>query len=155
MKHTLNILVILIWSTTISSQNTILKTNPFITAFSYLNLSIEKSVTSRTSIYANIGYLGPIFENDSAVNWGVGYKYYFKGNGMNGFYAMPRYTSIFVRDEALDVIGVPIGYQWIFKSGFSIDIGLGPGYYFFRNVEEATFDGQVLPTGLLLVGYAF
>ncbi|MDQ1161957.1 hypothetical protein QE422_002325 [Chryseobacterium sp. SORGH_AS 447] len=61
--------------------------------------------------------------------------------------------------------GVRAGYQWIFDSGFTLDVNLGAAYrsynYKWNNVaEEETYEDSlkgngVLPTGSVGIGYSF
>ena len=53
-------------------------------------------------------------------------------------------------------LGAEIGYQWVWDSGFTIDLGIGPMYNIVKT-NSSSFEklGFLLPSATLGVGFAF
>ena len=67
----------------------------------------------------------------------------------------PESTRSFGTDANAIAIGADLGYQWVWDSGFVLDIGLGPNYYIgLGDSVVGDFDG-ILPRFILAVGYAW
>ncbi len=156
-----------------------------------LSISYEKKIAARESI--ELGVLPRLrkdaYENISGVGFNLAYrKYISKGRtGLQGLYIMPniRYGSLSTKDSIGEytnsttppyyiykprtitttnvAIGINFGHQWVYKSGLTIDISGGIG--FFRNNSKGTnlgYSGRFLgkeygitPQLSIKIGYAF
>lgn len=99
---------------------------------------------------------------------GLGYRFYFtyaKKPVPGGFYINPQASfSVGTITNDLDEsysatmigFGAEIGYQWVWESGFALDLGIGPSYTIAKgeNSEYADLKG-ILPSATLAIGYAF
>jgi len=82
-----------------------------------------------------------------------------------GFYLNPQ-ASISIgtvkndADESYSAtiisFGAELGYQWVWESGFVLDLGIGPSYTIGKGEtsEDADLEG-ILPSATLAIGYAF
>lgn len=100
---------------------------------------------------------------------GAGYRYYFthaKKQVPSGFYVTPEAAFSFGSVKNNDGtrssistfgIGAEIGYQWVWSSGFTLDLGIGPMYQFVSGNNTGTFErtNGILPVGTIAVGFAF
>ena len=51
--------------------------------------------------------------------------------------------------------GAELGYQWVWESGFVLDLGIGPMYTIAKGGDsESSIDG-IMPSATLAIGYAF
>ncbi|MFZ1257524.1 MAG: DUF3575 domain-containing protein, partial [Saprospiraceae bacterium] len=56
-------------------------------------------------------------------------------------------------------IGATLGYQWVWDSGFTLELGMGPQYSIFAGKDDnldttVDFEG-ILPRFVFAIGYAF
>ena len=136
----------------------VLKTNPILTSLGWINGQYENILNEKSSFLIMGDIIATdLFDEFGGVGLGVGYRRYFtykKKPVPAGFYIQPQIRTLFATDGDDQgfggVIGFELGYQWMWSSGFVLDLGLGPGFYF---GEE--FDGGTAPTGTLSIGYAW
>ena len=141
----------------LSAQDTteikhVLSTNPGFDAFGWLNAIYETPISNKISLVTSFDAVISEFNEDFFyVGAGVGIRRYFtykKKPIPRGFYIQP-YINVYVADEVVLLPSVQLGYQWIWSSGFSLTLGLGPGVFI--------GDGDVnqIPFGTAVVGYAW
>jgi hypothetical protein len=130
----------------------VLSTNPFFTAFGWINTVYEKPVSEKTSIVANVDFVISEFNEDFFyVGVGFGMRRYFtykKKPVPRGFYIQP-YLNAYLGEQSAFIPSVQLGYQWIWSSGFSLTLGLGPGAFISEGDIEQT------PFGTAVIGYAW
>lgn len=161
-------------------QKNVIKANPLGLLFGSANLSYERALTEKSSIAVSPSFgsykLGGF--KYSSVGLGAEYRFYLSSskNAPEGVYVSPAisYTSGKVSYEdaffgtavsdakfgGLQVKGV-FGKQWIWDSGFTIDLNGGISYINFSYTDNSNtaFSGLkgsgVLPTLAFGIGYAF
>ncbi|HMS70582.1 MAG TPA: DUF3575 domain-containing protein [Saprospiraceae bacterium] len=167
MKNVLSLFVLFLLFTNIAtSQSAVVKTSPIGLAFGNFNVTYEKVLNSSSSALVSANYIYKLFGiKVGTFGLGAGYRYYIthaKKDVPKGFYIQPqvgfsignaddfKYNSI--------SFGAEIGYQWVWTSGFSLDLGIGPSYTNYGgDFDSIGFDGGsgILPTGTLAIGFAF
>ena len=170
MKKLLIILLLGVgFSLSSDAQSQVIKTNPLGLAFGNFNVSYERTLNESSSINVFANYFFGLAGLDvQAFGVGAGWRYYFthaKKPIPAGFYVQPQVglsfgnvTDDFDEDFGYSTIGIgaELGYQWVWDSGFVLDLGIGPNYLIYNGDGADTFDGNgILPTGTLAVGYAF
>lgn len=172
----------------VNAQENSIKVNPAALLGGSDLITFEHKFSDNVSGVIGGGYGGFKFGDNKYTTYGAGVqgRYYFE-EAMTGFYgaAIVDYTAGKVKIEnsfgsffdpsapsnsaEADISaiggGVRAGYQWIFGSGFTLDINLGASYksfeYKWNNTADETFYGDnlkasgVLPTGSLGLGYSF
>ncbi len=137
-----------------------IKTNPIGMAFGNFNLTYEKTLGTTSSVLISGYYWYKLFSVDVNIGGaGLGYRYYFTHQNKPvpaGFYITPNVAFLFGRGDADDNTtliraGAEIGYQWVWSSGFALDLGIGPSYYFNKDEELR----GILPSATLAIGFAF
>ena len=145
MKKVLAIAALVVIVTGASAQNTkqnAIKLNPLSLAFMTGNVAYERAINSNQSIQLGGFYSGVSFGGLEYSGWGVTpeYRFYFAGakEALNGVYAAPfvRYQSFTLTEKESQLEtsfssiggGATIGWQKMWKSGFTIDLFAGPSY---------------------------
>ena len=159
-----------------SAQTNIIKTNPITFAFGNFNATYEKVLNSSSSLVFKGQYSYNLFLMDEIYQLlgiddvksggvGLGYRYYFthlKKEVPTGFYINPQASFSFgstlddyeSRESATSLgLGAEIGYQWVWSSGFTLDLGIGPMQNFV-SINGVSASG-LLPSATLSIGYAF
>ena len=186
MKKLLLVGAVALMGTFANAQENSIKANPAALLGGSDLITFEHKFSDNMSGVIGAGYGGFKFGGSKYTTYGAGVqgRYYFE-EAMTGFYgaAIVDYTSgkvkienpfsgIFGVEETstnetdLSAIGggVRAGYQWIFDSGFTIDLNLGASYKSFtykndNGSNDNDFSGLkasgVLPTGSLGLGYSF
>jgi len=183
MKKILLITVLALLSTnTIFAQENAIKINPLAILGGTDLVSYERAFSDNTSGIISAGYGGFKIADVSykSVGGGLQYRYYFD-EALNGWYvgAIAGYQSGDVESESITIDGSSVdsskfnftaigagakaGFQWLWDSGFTLELNLGVSYksfkYDFDNAsQEAEFDfssSGVLPTFGFGLGYAF
>ena len=151
------------------AQNNVIKTNPLGLAFGNFNATYERVLGTSSSILIRGQYMYKIFGVKVGLGGvGLGYRYYIthvKKPVPAGFYINPEAVYSFGSMDDfngtsvnLSTIGVgaELGYQWVWESGFVLDLGIGPMYTFVNggdnNIDISSGWG---PTATLAVGFAF
>jgi len=135
----------------------VLKTNPLTLALGDFNVTWEHVVSPKSTINLTANAIIDGFSyDDSDFFLGAftfSYKYYFthaKKAVPEGFYFRTLAGILGAEDELGGRLGIQLGYQFIWDSGFVLDLGLGP--------QVVAIDGEVegpIPSFFLGVGYAF
>jgi hypothetical protein len=166
-----------------NAQENIIKANPLSILGGSDLVSFEHKLSDMSSVVIGTGIGGFKIGDAKYSSFGVEaqYRYYFN-EALKGFYAGGQlgYTSGKVKlegfpsfDENFNLIsetfetnfgalkiGAKGGYQWIWDSGFSLDLNLGIAYNNFNyKSSDSTFDtlkaSGVLPNFGFALGYAF
>ena len=132
----------------------VIKTNPITMAFGDFNATWERATSDRSAMTYSVnifaGAFGGEFDGFAAT---VGYKYYFTHSKLGipeGFYGRILGGILGGEGEVGFRVGGQVGYQWIWDSGFALDLGLGPQVI----AIDEDFSG-VVPSFFLGIGYAF
>jgi len=164
-----------------NAQENIIKANPLSILGGTDLLSFEHKVGDNTSALLGLGYGGFSIGGAKYTNMGVEvqYRYYFE-ECLKGFYAggqigytsgkvtldspsISGYNVVYKSSEtnfSSMIVGAKGGYQWVWGSGFSLDLNLGLAYNNFTyKSSDAAFSGLqasgVLPNFGFGLGYAF
>lgn len=150
----------------------VVKLNPLGLLFGSANASFEHALNEKSSfqINANFGGLKVGSVKYTAIGGGVDYRAYFSKDktAPMGFYASPGagFYSQKVDNGMGDsgsgsgfVIKGVVGNQWIWDSGFALDVFVGVNYYAggkvkLNGTEYAKFSG-VLPALGVSLGFGF
>lgn len=143
----------------------VIKLNPISLAFGNFNMSYQRALGKSHAIQIGANYWYKILGVE--VNgFGIrgAYQFFLTGRtkyAPEGFYIGPQvsYNTLDVTEEDNKVsafgIGVMLGYQWVWKSGLCLDLGIGPMYQF---ASETATDNSVegfLPNVTIALGYNF
>jgi len=156
MKKLLILITFIAFGMNANAQSATLKTSPGALAFGVINACYEKVVSDNASFQiSGSAWFGFGDADVNAFGIGAGYRMFVtKKEAPRGFYIMPRAGFTFGDASAIG-LGVDLGYQWVWDSGFVLDIGLGPNYYIgLGDNILSDFDG-IVPNVILAVGYAF
>ncbi|MDX1683649.1 MAG: DUF3575 domain-containing protein [Saprospiraceae bacterium] len=146
-----------------SAQSNVVKTGPVSLAFGNINVRYEKVLNESSSIQVKGNYWLNFGDEDVQLyGGGVGWRYFFthaKKPVPAGFYIMPFAEAGGGTGFTRFGFGAELGYQWVWDSGFVLDLGLGPCYVIINddNADDLDFgsvDG-ILPTFTTAIGYAF
>jgi len=165
-----------------NAQENIIKANPLSVLGGTDLLSFEHKIGEHSSAVLGLGYGGFKIGDAKYTNMGaeVQYRYYFD-EALKGFYAGGQigYTSGKVTLDGFSFdsnfnlvsssnettfsslkVGAKGGYQWVWTSGFSLDLNLGLAYNNFTyKSSDAAFSSLkasgVLPNFGFGLGYAF
>ena len=157
MKKSLMILAGIAFCISLQAQS-ILKTSPIALAFGVFNACYEKPISDKASVqFTGSAFFGIGDLDGVAVGLGADYRMYMSKtkDAPHGFYISPGVGVSFGDGANALQLRVPIGYQWVWDSGFVLDLGLGPAYWIgFGDDIIDEFNG-ILPTGTLAIGYQF
>lgn len=130
-------------------------------------ITYERVISPSSSFLVKGNYMYKLFGLDvSLAGLGAGYRYYIthaKKEVPPGFYANPLVSAAFGRIKDSDGssysattagVGAELGYQWVWSSGFTLDLGIGPMYNFVFSDSESAGNGFT-PSVTLAIGYAF
>lgn len=179
MKKTFLISAIAICGMVSAQQNSI-KIAPFSLfggAFGGVNmLSYERAINEKSSLGLGAGYVGYSTEEVKYRHGGASlfYRYYFsqvlKGGYASGTasYGLGKvenkdyYSNTTEDNYGILGIGFRAGYQWVWNSGFTLDLNGGLNYTFFNyktRTENTNVDDLkaniLLPTIGIALGYSF
>ena len=139
---------------TLPQFKNVIKGNPITLAFGDFNVTWENVLNNKNSMTYTLNLITGSFVDDVTVfALTVGYKYYFTNRKMGvpeGFYVRPIAGVLFGDGDFGARIGGQLGYQWIWNSGFVLDLGLGPQFIF----ADSDYEGPV-PSLFIGIGYAF
>lgn len=154
------------------AQNQVIKANPLGLLFGFATVSYERAINEKSTFqingnYGSISFLGVGYTQAGA---GADYKFYLlskKQPAPRGFYVAPgiafsKITVSFDNDKSSVtsfILKGVLGYQWIWDSGFSLDLFGGINYYTGSDIKINTtsygkFTGAMPALGISL-GYAF
>lgn len=172
---------ILLFSTAIFAQSevkpNVIKLNPLGALFGSANLGFEHALNENSSvvILPSFGMLKSSGFKYTTYGIGAEYRFYFKETAPKGTYVAPGASAQFGtakvensdggEDSKTSISGISakavIGHQWIWSSGFVLDLNGGVQYVNF-NFKDKTgdFAGQnalsgILPALNFSIGYNF
>jgi hypothetical protein len=153
-----------------TAPKTVIKLNPLGAIFGNATMGFEFTTSAKNSINI-LPTFGSIKVNDvkyTSLGLGAEYRFYSKTDAPKGFYFAPglRYLGGKVRDDNDElkfttIVGkAVIGNQWIFKSGFVIDLNGGIGYRDFKYSGNTSGFSELTGAGItpelsFSLGYAF
>lgn len=145
------------------SHNHVIKANPFGLAFGNFNLTYEKVLSHNTSVLFSGSYMYKMFGEDvSAAGLGAGYRWYVTSKKTDvpaGFWITPQAAVGFGKSDNSTIttftVGAEVGYQWVMRNGFTVDLGIGPNYGFIAGDNTLETTSGVVPSLTLAIGYAF
>ena len=112
-------------------QSSAVKVNPVGLAFGVANAGYEFSTSdSQTATISGLYY------DVSGINgFGVGaeYRFYFGGEALKGWHAGPSLGYLSLEDDfntsaSVFSFGGEVGHQWVWNSGFLVDVFAGLGF---------------------------
>lgn len=145
-------------------RKSVIKANPIALAFGGFNVTYERVMNTKTSLLFSGSYAFNLLGTEvSAGGLGVGYRYYFthaKTEIPSGFWVTPQLSfevgsmEFNGTKESISAfaIGAQIGYQWAWKNGFTLDLGIGPSYAALNSSDALS---GIIPTGTIAIGFAF
>ena len=167
MKKLILSLVFVALAFGLNAQSNVVKTNPLGLAFGNFNATYERVLGSSASVLIKGQYMYKLLGIEvNLVGGGVGFRYYFthaKKPVPGGFNINPQVqfaTGSVTNDadEKLSVstfaFGAELGYQWVWESGFVLDLGIGPMYTTAKGDSEEDLSG-IMPSATLAIGFAF
>ncbi|WP_026904972.1 DUF3575 domain-containing protein [Pedobacter glucosidilyticus] len=142
MKKTL--LVALVFTGMLTSKlsaqevNNTVKINPLSALFRIGSVFYERKMSDNLSLQLGVAYTGLKLDETkfSGFSTTPELRYYPKANALNGLYFGPflRYQNYTVKDDINEGSytsfggGAVLGRQWVYKSGFTLDLFFGPSY---------------------------
>jgi len=143
----------------------IIKLNPISLAFGNINFMYQRAISKSSAVQIGANYWYR-FLGTEVTGFGVrgGYQFFVTNRtkeAPGGFYVGPNlsYNSLTEKstDESVTTfgIGLSLGYQWVWKSGISLDLGIGPMYTFAKEENtENSYEGFI-PNVIIALGYNF
>lgn len=181
MKKVLFVTVIFLLSTSAFAQSdskpNVIKLNPLGALFGSANVAYEKALNEKTSVVIapSFGMIKSGGFKYTTVGIGAEYRLYFTGSAPRGTYVAPGAGITFgtakvesgdgSADSKTNISGITakavIGHQWIWNSGFVLDLNGGIQYVSLKFKDKSgAFAGQSAFSGLLpalglSIGYNF
>lgn len=168
MKKVILSLVFVAFAFGINAQSNVIKTNPLGLAFGNFNATYERVFGTTSSLLVRGQYMYKLLGADvSLAGAGLGYRYYFTHANKpvpGGFYINPQASFSFGKitddlDEEYSAttmgFGAEIGYQWLWDSGFVLDLGIGPMYTIAKGANSENDLKGIFPSATLAIGFAF
>jgi hypothetical protein len=156
MKKILIFLFVLSSMGAIQAQSGVFKVNPLGLAFGVANAGYEFETkegqsTSISALYYNVSDI-------SGFGIGAEHRFYFDGESLRGWHAGPSVGYLNLTDDSdtrasAFSIGAEVGHQWIFDSGFAVDVFGGIGFVV-GGSELSGFNSTAVGIGVSL-GYAW
>lgn len=145
----------------------IIKLNPISLAFGNINLIYQRAIGKSSAVQLGGNYWYRFLGTD-VTGFGIrgGYQFFLTGRtkaAPEGFYVGPQLSYNSLKERSTDIpasvttfgVGLLIGYQWVWDSGLSLDLGIGPMYTFADDENsESSFEG-FLPNVMIGIGYNF
>jgi hypothetical protein len=151
-------------------QNQVIKMNPLGFAFGFFNVRYEKALNDKTSFQIGGNFYSRKFDEVKTTGFGLDAEYRFyitnrKKPAPEGFYIGPTIGFDFNKTKDTDTkdgatfslfgIGATVGYQWIWDSGFALELGMGPQYSILAGKGDGLDDSVDYEGVLPRFGYAF
>jgi len=152
--------------TTQAQEDQNIKLNPLPLIIGSINMSYEQAINDGFAIQVNPGYwTGFEIDNDDFTGFqlGVEGRFYISKDSVapDGIYAGPyvNYTNLSLDDEdvTLFAVGGEFGHQWIYDSGFVLDLNIGGGVTSVNSDDNEVEDdvATFLPKFTFAIGYNF
>ena len=143
----------------------VIKINPLSLAFGNFNLAYQRALSDASAIQIGANYWYNILGTKvSGLGARGAYQFFITNRAKpapEGFYIGPQMSvnrvNVTETGEKVTTVGIGLmlGYQWIWDSGVTLDLGAGPMYQF---ANESTNDESVegfLPNITIAIGYNF
>jgi hypothetical protein len=174
-KNLFSLIMLLAFACTVKAQTVAIKANPLAFFSGTDLLSGEFKIGGNSSVLVGAGIAGFKISGSkySSLGGEAQYRYYFS-EALKGWYggAKVGYLSGKVKiDDYFDGeqyetnfgafnVGIKAGHQWVFKSGFTLDLNLGAAYSSYKyDDNQGAFSNLkasgVLPNLGFALGYAF
>lgn len=172
MKKVITLLLMAVCFATASYGQQAVKVGPLGFLLGNYNLRYEKGISEKSSVQVGANFYDYNIGDFGTTGFGIdaGYRYYFK-QAIKGPYVFPSLNYDFNSTAISSVddtkgsfsnlgLGAQIGYQFISKGGFLVDLGLGYGFNVGVSADESFDDSRDLGTGggvrfTFALGYAF
>ncbi|MEP7195222.1 MAG: DUF3575 domain-containing protein [Saprospiraceae bacterium] len=152
MKSNYLLLLLLFTLSTSFAQKNVIKGNPIAFAAGIFNAEWEKAINSKSSFSVGAGVA--ILNDLNGFLLSSSYRFYITNRKKlvpEGLYVGGDGILIVgFEDETNLLIGANVGYQWIWESGFTMDLGIGPHYLISDNYDSGT-----IPYPTFTIGYNF
>lgn len=153
------------------AENTV-KINPLSALLRIGSVFYERKLNENSSLQLGVAYTGLKLDDVKFTGLAITpeYRYYFKQKAISGVYTAPflRYQNYNVKDGTDEGKytsfggGILIGRQWVYGSGFVLDLFFGPSYnngdFKVKSGSEPDIkggiDGMGIRTGIAL-GFGF
>jgi hypothetical protein len=173
-KNLLSLLMLVAFACTAKAQTVAIKANPLAFFSGTDLLSGEFKIGGNSSVLVGAGIAGFKISGSKYSSFGgeAQYRYYFN-EALKGWYAGAKvgYLSGKVKIDSFDDdqyetnfgalnVGVKAGYQWVFRSGFTLDLNLGAAYSSYKYDDNQDAFSSLKASGVLPnlgfgLGYAF
>ena len=131
MKKIVFIFLFFLAFQSVSAQSSAVKVNPLGLAFGVANAGYEFTTTNNQTAMVS----GLYYDVSGISGFGAGaeYRFYFGGEALKGWHAGPSLGYLSLEDDfntsaSVFTIGGEAGHQWVWDSGFLIDVFAGLGY---------------------------
>lgn len=157
-----------------SDKSVNVRINPLGLLLGVLSGDVDFSISRKFTVGPSLSYYSASLLGTKLTGFGIGARgnYYLSGDAMtDSFILGPNVGmslfSISSGTASASTVGFYMGgiagYQWVWQSGFNINLGLGANYYI-QSASAKASDGTSLsvpgfhgigPTGELTIGWAF
>lgn len=157
MKKSILLVAFMLFGMIGAQAQDIIKTGPIALAFGSFNACYEKVLNEKSSVVPSASAFFGIGDlTGTAFGVGVGYRRYFTDKpAPQGFYGQPQVGATFGEGASAISLGAELGYQWVWDSGFALDLGIGPAYYIGLGDNVVGAFSGVVPSSTLAIGYQF
>lgn len=173
MKKLFLLGLILMSNEIVNAQESAVKVNPFALLSGSDLISYERAFNDNSSGIIGVGFGGYNFAGAKYSNTGaeLQYRYYFEevlkgwyAGGLGAFTVGTVQIEGIVNSDELNFssirVGAKGGHQWIWNSGFLLDLNLGLAYtkfnYEITNNSLGALKGSgILPSFSIAIGYSF
>ena len=165
------LLLFILISGDLRAQENVIKINPLGAIIGVITPSYERVINEKSSFSIGMNFFFRTADDLKTTGIGITPEYRFyvskTKDAPRWVYLAPfvRYQNISSKDTNTDVktsasifsLGGIFGHQWIWDSGFSLDLFVGPSF-FFSDADDDDFNINVSGTGArfgVAVGYGF
>ena len=139
-----------------SGQTNAVKANPIGLAFGIANAGYEFTTTDSQSLTISGLYFN--ISDITGIGAGAAYRYYFDEEAITGWHAGPSVGFFSLEDDfnttaTVFSFGGEVGHQWVFDSGFLVDV-FGGLAYAAGGDDLSGFDAAAISLGVS-IGYAW
>lgn len=160
-----------------TSKQNVIKINPLGALFGSANLAYERAISDKSSfvVAPSFGFFKNGGYKYTTYGLGLEYRFYLSGSktAPEGFYAGPGLGYTFGQAKYEDMFGGPdektsvsglsakaiLGHQWIWESGFTLDLNAGIQYFNLKFKDDNFGVGEpfsgILPALGFGLGYNF
>ena len=163
MKKLFVLLAFVAFGMNVNAQTSLIKTNPIGFAFGTFNVCYETVLDEKTSLVISGNYFNGKYKDVDVTIFGggIGYRIYLtKKEAPRGFYLMPNIDLGSGTEDIIDEsffitgIGADFGYQWVWNSGYAVDLGIGLDYKMISG-DDITITSGSLPNAVFAIALVF